>query len=274
MPNYNIPAGERYPLGVDCAGRPYGEAVAQSPYSLICRYLSDGGASLPGKQLHPDEAADYIGHDVALVSNWETYETRMSEGHDAGYQDARTAWNVHKACGGPDGATVYFSCDYDSPESDQVGINAYLQGAVDYLGIDSVGIYAGFHVARRARAAFPGLKVWQTAAWSGGNVLNDIQLYQRIGFAWVGGSQCDVNEIRTPGRVGAWQDQLPTSAKDYEMGTITSLVDGKVMTPEETLGYVDLHAYQSAEQGKAIVEALNEQNALLTQILTKFQERA
>lgn len=207
MPNYNIPRGEVFPLGIDCAGRPGGVAVAKfSPYSLICRYLSDGGASLPGKKLLPDEAADYLANDVAIVSNWETYANRAREGYDAGHSDAINAWNQHKACGGPDNVVVYFSVDYDAPESDQAGINAYFQACVDYLGVQSVGVYGGYWVCKRVKEAFPGVHIWQTKAWSGSNEHPEANLLQRIGFVTVGGVECDVNEIRTPGDAGAWQD--------------------------------------------------------------------
>jgi hypothetical protein len=207
MPNYNIPRGETFPLGIDCAGRPFGPAVAKnSPYSLICRYLSDGGNSLPGKLLLPEEAKSYVDNDVAVVSNWETYANRAREGYSAGHSDAINAWNRHKACGGPDNVVVYFSVDYDAPESDQVAINAYFQACVDYLGVQSVGVYGGYWVCKRVKEAFPGVHIWQTKAWSGSNVHPDVNLLQRIGFVTVGGVQCDVNEIRTPGSAGAWQD--------------------------------------------------------------------
>lgn len=206
MPNYNILPGQRFSLGIDCASRPYGPAVKSSPYSLVCRYLSDGGSGLPGKLLLPDEAKSYLDNDVAVVSNWETTANMMLGGYNAGAADARSAWAQHKRCGGPDNAVVYFSCDFDVAESQQATINAYLQGCIDYLGVQSVGIYGGYWVCKRAKEYNAGVHLWQTLAWSGGNIHPDVNLLQRIGTVVVNGCQCDVNEIRTPGHAGAWQD--------------------------------------------------------------------
>src|SRR5574340_1012652 len=201
MPRYNIIPGERVSLGIDCASRPYGPAVRNSPYSTICRYLSDGGEQLPGKQLLPDEAASYLEHDIALVSNWESWADRMREGEQAGREDAGRAGDWHNHCGGPDHGVIYFSCDYDAPEGDQGAIDDYLRACIDVLGADRVGLYGGYWPLSRAKVAMPSLRLWQTLAWSGSNRCDGLNMLQRIGFVTVGGAQCDVNEIHTPGGI-------------------------------------------------------------------------
>lgn len=256
MPNYNIPPGEQYPLGIDCASRPFGEAVKASPYSLICRYLSSGGSAIPNKQLMPDEAQSYLDNDIAIISNWET-DGRMDGGPDQGYHAASLAWSWHKACNGPDSATIYFSLDYDAALHEQPNIDAYIQGIINRLGVEHVGLYAGYWPCLRAKQAFPDIKIWQTTAWSGSNVLESANLFQRVGAVNVGGADCDVNEIRTPGNTGAWQD------KDINMGKVTSAIDGKEYPPEDMLRFIDYHTFNSDKKLDTIVD-------LLTRLVTKL----
>ncbi|WP_405163209.1 DUF1906 domain-containing protein [Nocardia sp. NBC_01499] len=233
MVNLYIPRGYSYPLILDSASRPYGNAVQASIYSGICRYLSDGGSELPGKLLLADEAKSYIAADQALVSNWETTADMMLRGANGGYDDVRRAWDQHKMCGGPDNAVVYFSCDFDSTPEQQVDINEYLQACVDFLGVQSVGVYGSYYVCQRVHQWTPEIYLWQTQAWSGGQVYDGIHLYQRndLGSVLVGGAECDVNEVRRPD-FGQWNlhlnqpsppPQAPMLAKDQAQAILDAV---------------------------------------------------
>jgi Domain of unknown function (DUF1906) len=250
MPNYNILPGEKYSLGIDSAYRPGGFAVRNSPYSTIFRYLTDGGTELPDKHLTLDEVESYLVYDVALVSNWESTGT-VGDGYNQGIHDANAAIADHINLGGPVGATIYFSIDYDAPESDQPLINLYLQACYDTFGEKfNVGLYAGYWVCKRARDRFPDIRIWQTGAWSGGNILDNIQAYQRVQTATVGGCSCDVNEIRQPLTLGAWQD-----VKD--VNNVVSLVDQKTYTPEQMMAYIDFHTYNTDTKLDTMIAILN-----------------
>jgi hypothetical protein len=237
-------------LIIDTAGRPYGPAVLNSPYDGVIRYLSDGGDSLPGKLLLPEEAASYLAAGQTLTSNWETTADSMQGGYNAGSIAARYAWAQHKECNGPDNAVIYFSADWDTTEADQTNINAYLQGCIDYLGIQSVGVYGSYYVCKRVYEWNPAIYLWQTMAWSGDQVFEHIHLLQRIGVVNVGGAECDVNEVRQD-NYGQWNLHIG----ETEMGNITSLVDGSTHTTEEMLAFIDYHAWRSdkilTEIGKA-----------------------
>jgi hypothetical protein len=204
-----IPPGYDYPLILDAASRPYGPAVQASIYDGICRYLSDGGPALPGKLLLPDEAKSYIDNGQALVSNWETTSDMMLRGYQGGYDDVRAAWAQHKNCGGPDNAVVYFSCDFDEAPGQDTQVEQYLQACIDYLGVQSVGVYGSYYVCARVHTWNPGVYLWQTQAWSGGQIFDGIHLYQRndLGYAYVNGCACDINEARKPD-FGQWNLHL------------------------------------------------------------------
>jgi hypothetical protein len=184
-------------LGLDYAGgRPGGATIAAAGYGFVVRYLSSGGASLPGKLLTPEEYADLQAHGVRIVANWETTADRMKSGFAAGAADARAALAQLQKIGHPADRPVYFSCDFDATPADQAAINDYLHGAASVIGVERVGIYGGYWPVKRALDAGAARWAWQTGAWSGGNIDPRIHIYQRIGFVTVGGVQCDVNEAR------------------------------------------------------------------------------
>lgn len=182
-------------LGLDYAGgRPGGAAISTAGYAFVCRYLSDGGPSLPGKLLTPAEYADLQAHNIAVAVNWETLADRMKSGYDAGVADANAALSHLRAIGYPNSRPVYFSADFDASPADQAEINDYLRGAISVLGLERVGIYGSYYVCQRALNAQTASWAWQAAAWSGGLREPRAHLYQRIGTTVINGVECDVNE--------------------------------------------------------------------------------
>lgn len=242
-----------YTKGIDCASRPYGQAVANAGYGYIFRYLSSGGSSIPGKQLLADEAASYLDNNVRLVSNWETDATMMLGGYSQGKDDSHAATEYHNSIGGPDSACIYYSADFDATPDQQIPINAYLQACIDNYGITRVGVYGSFYVCMRAQAAFPGIRTWVTDAWSGGQVGN-VNVHQNNdwGYVYVGGAQCDPNTILTPGNVGAWNgeddnmDQSQIQAAVLST-PIHSAVDGNVYPLAYILGAIDFNTNMIGE---------------------------
>jgi hypothetical protein len=182
-------------MGLDYAGgRPSGWAIKTAGYDFVVRYLSSGGPSLPGKLLTPVEADDLRANDVEIVSNWETIADRMLGGYGAGVVDATAALAQVLACGGRADRPIYFSADWDADVDEQPLIDAYLRGAASVIGPENVGIYGGYWPVMRALDNGVARWAWQTGAWSGGNREPRAHLYQRIGYAYVDGVQCDVNE--------------------------------------------------------------------------------
>jgi hypothetical protein len=184
-------------LGLDYAGGiPGGAAIMASGYQFVVRYLSSGGAGLPGKLLTAAEYSDLQRAGVAVVCNWETTATRMLGGRAAGVADAQSAAGVCQSLGHPTDRPIYFSADFDATPGQQALIDEYLRGAAEVIGLARVGVYGGFWVVKRCLDNGTARWGWQTGAWSGGNVDPRIHLYQRIGYVTVNGVQCDVNEAR------------------------------------------------------------------------------
>lgn len=201
-------------MGVDYAGgRISGAALKAAGITFVCRYLSDGGSSLPGKQLLPDEFVDLCDNGIAVVFNWETTADFMLGGYSAGVADAQQALAyVRSLPGGPRNPVVYFSCDFDEAPNQDAPVEQYLQGAASVLGgMDHVGLYGDYWICTRAKAAVGVKYLWQTEAWSGGNITSAVNIMQRngIGYQTIDGIQCDVDEAHTDD-YGQYQPPAPT----------------------------------------------------------------
>lgn len=186
-------------LGLDYAGgRPGGRAITAAGYQFVVRYLSDGGPGLPGKLLTLAEYQDLQAHGIRVVANWETLADRMRAGYGAGVADAQRADGQVRAVGHPTDRPVYFSADWDATPAEQAEIDDYLRGCASVIGPDRVGVYGGYWVVSRCLDNDTARWAWQTGAWSGGQREQRAHMYQRIGYATVGGIQCDVNEALQP----------------------------------------------------------------------------
>lgn len=211
--------------GIDYAGgRPSGADIKNAGYGFVCRYLSDGGPGLPGKQLLPGEVADLVANGVGIVFNWEATGTTAKGGFNAGVADAQAALQgVISAVGHDPGNPIYFSLDWDATPDDQTPINAYFQGVSSVIGIDRTGVYGGYWPVSRALDAGVVKWAWQCQAWSGSNQDPRINILQRNndGYVTVDGVQCDQNTALTDnfgqyaGDVAPPPVVTPPSTPDY-----------------------------------------------------------
>lgn len=179
--------------GVDfAAGRPGAAAIKAAGFDFVVRYLSDGGPSLPGKLLLPEEFRDYLDHHVAVVFMWETTADRMLSGHQGGLDDAMAALHylatVIKAP--PPIRCVYFAADWDATQQQQAQIDNYLEAVASVLHPSATGVYGGFWPLYRAGDKAPWKE--QTVAWSGGNQIEGGHLYQDGTTVTINGVECDV----------------------------------------------------------------------------------
>ena len=161
--------------GVDYSwARPGGAVLKSAGKHFAVRYLYPDGQG--GKGLDASELNDLNSNGVEVPVVFESYAARAKEGRAAGQADAKTAQAQLAALGLPSGMPIYFAVDYDAPESDQGVIDEYLRGCADVIGVDRVGLYAGYWVIKRCYEHGTAKWLWQTYAWSGGNVHPEIHL--------------------------------------------------------------------------------------------------
>ena len=163
--------------GVDYSwARPGGALLKAAGKHFAVRYLYPDGQG--GKGLDASELSDLTANGVEVPVVYESYAARAKEGRAAGQADAKTAQAALVALGMPSGMPIYFAVDYDAPESDQGVIDEYLRGCADVIGVDRVGVYGGYWVIKRCHENGTAKWLWQTYAWSGGNVHPENHLYQ------------------------------------------------------------------------------------------------
>lgn len=179
--------------GIDFAFNPHPglTAIRASGASFVGRYVSPQGVNdTNGKNLLAGECRALLGAGLSVIIYAEQYAARMREGRQAGIDDARHADAVTAALG-MKGIPIYFAADWDATPADQVGINAYLDGAAGVIGRARTGIYGGLWPVRRALDAGKARYAVQTVAWSGGEWDSRANIRQML-YVRVGGVQCDV----------------------------------------------------------------------------------
>lgn len=185
--------------------RPDPAAIKAAGYVGVLRYVAP--PSLPKVIKQPEYAAlQAAGLQVAL--NWEWYAARAREGAAAGMADAQEAKKQADALGYT--GAIYFSVDYDAPESDQPTLDAYFNACAGVIGLARLGAYAGYWPLKRFFDAGVITYGWQTLAWSGGHRESRAHLYQNGQTAFAGGA--DVNDILKQSWTGG--SMLPSGWSD------------------------------------------------------------
>ena len=154
-------------------GRPSGSAIKQSGRDFAVRYLFEDGQG--GKGLDQSEIDDLRANGVDIPVVYEEYADSF-RGYDAGVAQAQRAQAALNKLSLPKDLPIYFAVDWDTTEADQADINAALDGAASVIGLSRVGVYGSFYVMNRSRGHATWF--WQTYAWSGGQVADNIHLYQ------------------------------------------------------------------------------------------------
>ena len=158
--------------------RPGGATIKNAGYKFVVRYIPYPGNR--GKGLEKPELQDLRNHGLAVAMVFESWAARALDGRKAGQQDAAESQRQLERIGMDRTMPIYFAVDFDAREDQQAAIDEYLRGAADILGKDRIGVYGGYHVIKRCVQNKTATYLWQTYAWSGGNVHPDIHLYQYL----------------------------------------------------------------------------------------------
>jgi len=162
--------------------------------SFVCRYLCPPGYS--AKLLTSDEAQAISAAGLGIVSVWETNPTFAGYfTRDRGASDAVIARQVAQAVGQPAGRPIYFTVDMNLPADQYAALDAYLNGLLAVTSEYPAGIYGSYYVCRKVADRVSWL--WQTYAWSGGQLHPGVQLYQYSNGVQLGGVSTDLDRAFT-----------------------------------------------------------------------------
>jgi hypothetical protein len=202
------------------------QAIRAAGYSGVVNYvsLSRPGASFGAKPITRPYAESLTAAGLVIVSNYQfgkpgsTAPSDFKRGYAGGTADARTAWQLHTAAGGGQGAPIFFTIDEDINRDtwNRVAL-PWFRGINSVLGVQRTGVYGGIDVCQWAAAdgvigssSTAGRRwAWQTRSWSGNKVDPAAVLYQRVVSTAsspgprVGGLEVDVNDVLAPD-CGQW----------------------------------------------------------------------
>lgn len=180
--------------GVDyrAQDRPTVGSLRTGDKKFVVRYITPPGADNKGLSQAEYDALHAAG--IAVVAVYEGAAGDMKKGKAQGIADAKAAQaGLKNIVGLNDYLPIYFACDWDATPGEQATINAYLDGAASVIGRERVGLYAGYYPLKRAVEAGKVTWKWQTYAWSGGQILDGIHLYQYRNNVTLGGGVVDLN---------------------------------------------------------------------------------
>lgn len=169
--------------------RPDIAQIKSKGYVGVMRYVAP--AEDAAKIITQAEYHALLGAGLQVGLNWEWYGNRAREGAAAGQADAQSALQQAQALGYT--GAIYFSVDYDAPESDQSAINQYFVGAGHVIGLARLGCYAGYWPLSRLFDAGLISFGWQTIAWSGTNREGRASLFQTGTTDFAGAA--DINNV-------------------------------------------------------------------------------
>lgn len=219
--------------GVDYSwARPGGQALKNAGKHFAVRYLYQDGQG--GKGLDPSELADLTANGIEVPVVYESTAARALDGREAGKYDARVAQDALQAVGLPTGMPIYFAVDFDSTEGQQGPIDEYLRGCADIIGVGRVGIYGGYYPVMRSKNNGTAKWFWQTYAWSGGQVLDGIHLYQYRNGQNLNGAvdfcQAFQDNYGQPSKSGGAQPVAPTPSNPAPAPGTYTVVRGDTLS--------------------------------------------
>jgi Rv2525c-like, glycoside hydrolase-like domain len=223
--------------GVDFAwGGPVpASALRKAGKSFAIGYLSYDES----KNLTRSTVDLYHRNGIGVVAIWETTAQRCFSGSAGGVADAREAALQASRLGMPNGRPIIFGpADFDAPESAQGAINDYFRGVGKVLGLARTWGYLGYWPGKRALDAGAISGLWQTYAWSGGNLDHRAVLYQYRNEVRIGGVDCDLDRALKPD-YGQWF--LPPAPKPADPYAIfpTGKLPGINVDERDTVLHVD-----------------------------------
>lgn len=175
---------------LDYVGRPGAGAIKGAGHSGAMRYIINRA-----KGTDASELASFTAFGLGMGLIFEDTVDNWRGGRTQGQIDALRARRDADAIGFPKSRPIYFAVDRDVvTAADFEAMLDYLRGAGSVLGAALVGVYGEADVIDRARDTGVASWFWQTLAWSH-NRRTRAHLLQHVGYLYVGGVQCDRNEV-------------------------------------------------------------------------------
>ena len=217
-------------LGVDYAAPHTADqlrSLKEKGVSFVVRYLT-----LPQyawKLLTYEEAFRISQAGLNIVSVYQARNDRIADfSLDKAKRDAEAALKAAHAAGQYPNTAIYFAVDFNARPQDYATIEAYLRTVREKLAIlgYKVGVYGHCDLVREMHRRKAADYLWQTYAWSHGELYEHVHLYQFWnGANWCGGSNDLDYCYRDPGwwRIGGVvkpQGEVPIIRQTIRLGSV------------------------------------------------------
>lgn len=176
--------------GFDCASsRTFAEAkmMKELGYSFVARYYFEYDKSVAWKKnLTLKEAKDIssAGLDIVAVYQDGGKDNVDYFTYDQGVKDCKKAIKNASEVGQPSGTPIYFAVDSAAENKDLLKVEAYFDGVKSTMTSDvndkwGIGVYGSYSVVNDIYAKLgTNTYIWQTPAWSKGNLSANYNIYQ------------------------------------------------------------------------------------------------
>jgi LysM repeat protein len=230
--------------GVDCVTaihQEVAEGLKAAGIEYVARYLGD-----TWKSINKQEAVVLLENGLQIVSIWETNPTNARYfTMDKGFADGHDAASFAQSIGQPEGSAIYFAVDYDMQPSDVKDILNYFLAVRRGLGKKyKVGVYGSYAVLEILHRSCAADFYWQTAAWSGGNIAEFIDILQYGFNKKIAGIPVDYNQVST--NAGSWGKGTQV-ASTQPLSTLDS-TNIYLVQPRDTLSSIALHFGTSVDE--------------------------
>ncbi len=224
--------------GIDTAARitaDKAKILREMGFAFAGRYL---GPEPWGKTITRGEADGLLAAGLSILLCYETSANRMRGGAGAGEIDGLNARSYAQDLGLPQGATIYFACDYNAPNGDLILIESYIRAAQAALGgVYEAGCYGPEKVVAFLSERGACEKFWQCVAWS--NLFLPVSNVRQ--FQWQGGPEARAVAAKVGFAVdmdaaedlrGMWQPAKPEPAAHwYDDTVLWAIKEGIVAGP-------------------------------------------
>ena len=227
--------------------------------AFVCRYYdASGGKS--AKCLDRNEADALLAAGLQIFTVYETVPTEVgyfTKGQ--GSFDALAAKGAAAAAGQPSSHPIFFAVDYDASDADLGGaITDYFNGVDEAMAhAYPLGLYGSYRSCAFARANWPAVPhLWQTYAWSNGQKLTGVDLYQYQNDQSLCGVDVDLDEAAVPGwMAGEEEEMTPEQVRQIAMAAVKDYITN-VYGPSLEAELRKLHGDTVADAVKAVAAKL------------------
>lgn len=239
----------------DCSTPLTGAVIAafrSDGYEAVARYLVPSS----WKAITKSEADTISEAGLQIISVFETTANRALVGRAAGLVDGASAIQVANDIGQPKGSTIYFAVDFDATAAQMPAVIEYIRGASEATPGYNTGVYGSAAVIKAIQESGTCSRYWQTYAWSYGEKVEGIHIYQYKDDITIHGINVDLDE--SYGEEGGW-DTVPKLSVEDANKVIGLLQEAyrqgvtKITLPDQTVVTVDLdEIHRLAEVQRAV----------------------